>query len=225
MRFFLVLFLAIGVQSFGQYKSFTIGAKRDTLNAIDQQDRRQGKWVVKVPGLRGEPGYDEEGVYRDGKKEGTWRVYTQQGDLFAVENYRWGNKNGKSQYFNIRGIVREESWKAVNPANPYDTIEVPDLADPGKVEMKVIKIEGTAVKHGTWRYYDPATGMLAKSETYFLDKIEDPNARLAAQGENIADSSADKTATAPKKVKPKEVVEFEKKLGKKGKKVIDGRTY
>lgn len=224
MRCIAVLLLFASFTASSQYKSYILGAKGDTLNRIDKNDKRQGKWVNKVESLRGEPGYEEEGIYKDGKKEGTWRAYTLQGDLFAIENYRWGNKNGKSQYFNIAGIVREESWKAVNPENPYDTIEVPDLADPYKVEMKVIKIEGTSVKHGNWKYYDPATGRIVKTETYFLDKL-DPNAKFFAEGKVSSDSTASNTVKAPVKTKPKEVVEFEKKLGKKGKKVIDGRTY
>ena len=224
MRVLSLLLLLVSLNCVAQYKSFKISPKGDTLNAIDNQDRRQGKWVVKVPGVRGEPGYDEEGVYRNGKKEGKWRVYTEMGDLYAIESYRWGNKDGKSEYYNIAGVIRQESWKAVNPDNPYDTIEVPDLRDPSKVEMRVVKIEGTAVKHGTWRYYDPATGMIAKTENYFLDKLEDPRLRMEA-GEMGSDSTSAKTAKAPVKTKPREVEAFEKKLGKKGKKVIDGRTY
>ncbi len=71
------------------------------------------------------------------------------GDLFAVERYRWGNKDGKNQYYSISGPIREESWKAVNPLNPYDTVDVIDPVDPSKVERRVVKIEGNAVKHGT----------------------------------------------------------------------------
>jgi hypothetical protein len=181
---------------------------------------KQGKWVVRKEGLRGEPGYEEEGIYIDGKKEGIWRLYTQMGDLFAVERYRWGNKDGLNQYFDIAGLIREESWKAVNPANPYDTVDVYDPVNPSKVFMKVVKIEGTSVKHGKWRYYDSQTGRIVKSESWFLDKIEDPNAFA-----NLSSQVADTTTKKPvAKVKPKEVAEFEKKLGKKGKKVIDART-
>ena len=122
-----------------------------------------------MPGLRGEPGYDEEGVYNDGKKEGVWRMYTLMGDLFAIEKYRWGHKDGVSQYFNIAGITREESWKAVNPANPYDTVDVPDVYDGGKVYRKVVKIEGSTVKHGSWKYYNE--GLFTKTEKYFLTSV------------------------------------------------------
>lgn len=197
----------------------------DTINCIDNNDLKQGKWSVKVAGVRGEPGYDEEGTYKDGKKEGVWRVYTSMGDLFAVERYRWGNKDGKSQYYSISGPVREESWKAVNPANPFDTVDVIDPVDPAKVERRVVKLEGSAVKHGTWKYFDNATGLITKSENYFLDKLEDPAKMRTVNGDIASsDSTGTKTKT-PSKAVPREVLEFEKKIGKKKVKVIDGSTH
>ena len=140
---------------------------------------KQGKWAIKIESLRGEPGYQENGVFKDDKKEGTWRTFSLMGDLLAVENYRWGNKDGKSQYYSLTGPVREESWKAVNPDNPYDTVDVYDPIDPYKVARQVVKIEGSSVKHGTWKFYDTQSGEVVKSENYFLDKIEDQNKRYA----------------------------------------------
>jgi antitoxin component YwqK of YwqJK toxin-antitoxin module len=217
--FFSFLFLSFAAKA--QWKSYRITSKNDTINCIDKNDLRQGRWAIKIEGLRGEPGRDEEGVYKDGKKEGIWRIYTTMGDLYAIENYRWGNKDGKSQYFNISGIVREESWKAVNPANPYDTVDVYDPVDPNKVYRQVVKIEGSSVKHGTWNYYD--NGLITKSENYFLDKRQDA---FSNAGSAVKDTSNNqKTAKEPVKAKPKEVLEFEKKVGKKKVKVIDGTTF
>lgn len=225
MKLVFFLFIFISFSGVAQYKSYKLTATRDTINIVDQSGVKQGRWVSKMPGLRGEPGYDEEGMYKDGKKEGTWRMYTGMGDLFAVERYRWGNKDGINQYFNIAGLLRQESWKAVNPDNPYDTIDVPDIIDPYKVTRRVIKIEGTAVKHGPWKYFDNATGALIKTDTYFLDKLQDPNAQLVV-GEIPATADLTKTAKAPAKAKPQAVLDFEKKnAGKKKVKVIDGRTY
>lgn len=217
--FFLMLIISFAGKA--QYKSYRLSNNGDTINVIDKNDLKQGKWAVKTEGLRGEPGYEEEGIYKDGKKEGTWRIYTTMGDLFAIERYRWGNKDGKNQYYSIQGIVREESWKAVNPLNPYDTIDVIDPVDPSKVERRVVKIEGSSVKHGTWKYFDNSNGTISKTENYFLDKLEEPSKMLAADGNAYA---SDSTKT-PKKVVPKEVLDFEKKIGKKKIKVIDGRTY
>lgn len=220
--FFSLIFISFSASS--QCKSYRLTNNGDTINCINENDLKQGKWSVKVEGVRGEPGYEEEGFYKDGKKEGVWRVYTSMGDLFAVERYRWGNKDGKNQYYSISGPVREESWKAVNPANPYDTVDVVDPVDPYKVERRVVKIEGTAVKHGIWKYFDNSSGAIIKTENYFLDKLEDPTKMKTVANGDVS-SSDSTTAKAPAKTKPKEVLDFEKKVGKKKVKVIDGTTY
>ena len=222
MKSLLILFLFASIAVKAQWKSYRITSNNDTINCIDKNDLRQGKWSVKIEGLRGEPGRDEEGIYKDGKKEGVWRVYTSMGDLYAVENYRWGNKDGKCQYFNISGIVREESWKAVNPANPFDTVDVYDPVDPTKMYRQVVKIEGSSVKHGTWNYYND--GLISKSENYFLDKLQSPLGGATASDKDNPNPEK-KTEKAPVKTKPKEVMDFEKKVGKKKVKVIDGTTF
>lgn len=225
MKWLFIFLLFISCSAFSQWKSYRIANNGDTINCIDKNDLKQGRWSIKVEGVRGEPGYEEEGVYKDGKKEGVWRVYTTMGDLFAIERYRWGNKDGKSEYFSISGPVREESWKAVNPENPFDTVDVVDPVDPSKVERRVVKIEGSSVKHGTWKYFDNATGAVVKTENYFLDKLQEPaKKQIAAIGEVSTDSAASNEKVSTK-VKPKEVLEFEKKVGKKKVKVIDGSTY
>jgi hypothetical protein len=225
MKIWFLPLLFISFNVYSQCKTYRVTSNGDTINCIDKNDLKQGRWSVKVDGVRGEPGYEEEGVYKDGKKEGVWRVYTSMGDLFAVERYRWGNKDGKSQYYSISGPVREESWKAVNPANPFDTIDVVDPVDPTKVERRVVKIEGSAVKHGTWKYFDNATGAVVKTENYFLDKLEDPMKASTFSGNTSSPDSTSTATKAPAKVKPREVLEFEKKVGKKKVKVIDGSTY
>ena len=225
MKWLILSVFFISFSASAQWKSYRLINNGDTINCIDKNDVKQGRWSVKVDGVRGEPGYQEEGVYKDGKKEGTWKVYTTMGDLFAVERYRWGNKDGKNEYYSISGPVREESWKAVNPANPYDTIDVIDPVDPSKVERRVIKIEGSSVKHGTWKYYDNSTGMIVKTENYFLDKLQQPSNLQAASNENSAADSTNSKSVKSSKVVPKEVLEFEKKIGKKKIKVIDGSTH
>lgn len=226
MKWLFLPILFISFAGIAQWKSYRLTNNGDTINCIDKNDLRQGRWSIKTEAAHGEPGYDEEGVYKDGKKEGIWRIYTTMGDLFAVESYRWGNKDGKSQYYSISGIVREESWKAVNPANPYDTVDVIDPVDPTKVERKVVRIEGSSVKHGTWKYFDNSSGMIVKTENYFLDKLQDATKlETASNGNDYSSDSTSSNAKASSKVKPKEVLDFEKKVGKKKVKVIDGTTY
>jgi len=221
MRWTFFLFSLIILQihpgkGYAQWKDFTVGPKGDTLNCMDKQDKRQGRWVNHYDEVRGEPGYEEEGLYKNGRKEGTWRLYSLQGDLIGVEFYKWGNKDGVCQYFGINGtLLREESWMALNPDKAYDTLTIEDIDHLDKYKTVIVKNEGAAIKDGTWKFYDPATGMVSRTETYTLGKRE------------IAKGSATTAATDPSKTatKPKEVLEFEKKTGKKKVKVQNGSTF
>lgn len=209
-----------------------IGVKGDTLNCIDYNGKKQGRWVVQMPELRGEPGYEEQGIYLNDKKEGTWQQFSLMGDLIAIENYRWGNKNGKCFYYTRVGQpLREESWKAVNPDNPYDTVDVYDLHDPTKVSERVlVKLDGFTLRHGTWKFYNPDFGTIEKTEQYKHDKlvvagqVEDELAPIDISSKSLAKEKLDTTGkkTVPK---PKVVLDYEKKnTGKKSIKVRDGKT-
>ncbi len=218
MRLITLFFLFISIQCFSQGKSFVIGAKGDTLNIVDLNGLKQGKWVIHVNALRGEPGYEEEGVFKNGKKEGIWRKYTLTGDVIAMQNYRWGNQDGLSQYFNGLGeLQREENWKALNPDKLYDTVVIEEIDNPDHYKKVVIKNEGAGIRHGHWTYYDPVTGFIVKEEDYMLGALE---------GKKSKDPVASAAAPEEKKVaKPKEVLDFEKKnAGKKKIKVRDGST-
>ena len=231
MRFVFAFVMLISVGVFGQYKSYKIGPKGDTLNRIDLKGKKQGPWVLHVDDNRGEPGYEEEGYFVDDRREGQWRKFSLEGDMIAVENYRWGNRDGKCQYFtNMGDLVREESWKAVNPDDPYDTIPVYDVNDPTKVVgSQVVKLEGYSLKHGTWRYYDPGSGTIEKTEKWFLDKpaTGDPKSDDDLKPLDVTDNSKPASDTVAKKAvtKPQAVLEYEKKnAGKKKIKVRNGQT-
>lgn len=235
MRFILVFGLLISLNGFSQWKDYMIGVKGDTLNRVDLKGRKQGPWVLHFDEMRGERGYEEEGYYVDNIKEGTWRRYSLMGDKIAEENYRWGNKDGKCTYYtNTGGLLREESWKAVNPDNPYDTVDVYSMKDPTKVDRRVVvKLDGYTLKHGTWTYYDPMEGTIVKTEKYWLDKLNgNPNASTGggtdddlqpidlSTGKSKTDSTGKKTIA-----KPQAILDYEKKnAGKKKIKVRDGQT-
>jgi len=197
-----------------QYKTYTLSVNGDTLNAIDKNGMKQGKWVVHVEELRREHGYEEEGIFVNDKKEGVWRKYTLQSDLIAVENYKYGGKDGVSQYFTPLGeMVREENWRAYNPDAPYDTIPVYGTGSNEILSYKIVKAEQYSVKNGDWTYYDPSTGHIIKLEKY-------------DRGHLLEQPKSEVVTDAPmKKIKPKEVQEYEKKnSGKKKVKVRDGQT-
>ncbi len=217
LKLMIILFMlqAFAVNAFSQYKEYKISVKNDTINAIDQHNLKQGKWVISVPELRGEPGYEEEGTFVNGKKEGLWRRYNLTSDLLAIENYRYGGKDGPQQYFTKLGdLVREEKWRAYNPDAPYDTIPVYGTGSNEIISYKIVKAEQYSVRDGEWKFYDPATGRIMKTETYDRGHLQTPATTTA-----LADEK-------PKaKVKPKEVLEFEKKnSGRKKVKLREGQT-
>jgi hypothetical protein len=220
MRWILIFFVLFSIKGYSQLKDYTIGIKGDTLNAVDMKGMKQGKWVMRYDEIRGEPGFEEEGIFENGRKEGLWRQYSLMGDLIAIENFKWGYKDGMSQYFNGLGeLIREESWRALNPDKQFDTLDVEEVDNPDHFRSVIVKNEGAGIKHGTWKYYDPTSGFISKTETYILGKLEVDKkskanpATAKAEGDNKG------------KAKPKEVLDFEKKnSGKKKIKVKDGST-
>jgi hypothetical protein len=226
MKLIMILLVMMPLAGISQWKSYIIGVKGDTLNRVDLKGKKQGPWVSHFDELRGEPGFEEEGYYKNDKKEGPWRKYSLMGDLIAVENYRWGNKDGKNVYFNNTGqLLREESWKAVNPDNPYDTVEVYDLNDPTKIiDHRVVKLEGYSLKHGTWTYYDPFSGKIDKTEKWYLDKPATGNSDDDLAPIDVADNTKAKSDSAKKYPKPQAILDYEKKNKKKKIKVRDGQT-
>jgi antitoxin component YwqK of YwqJK toxin-antitoxin module len=229
MRYLFIALLFLSVNAGAQLKNYVLGSKGDTLNRVDAKNLKQGPWVLHVDEVRGERGYEEEGYFIDDKREGIWKRFSLEGDLMAIETYRFGMKDGKSMYFTNAGEpLREESWRAIDPKNPYDTVDVRDVNDPSKVLKKVIvKVEPISYKNGTWSFYDPMSGTVVKTEDWVMNQ---PKVKAAAADDDMAPIDvADGTATTvkkdEKKAKPKEVLEYEKKnSGKKKIKVRDGNT-
>lgn len=234
MRYLLIVALFLSLMGQAQWKSYNFTPRRDTINRIDLKGLKQGPWVTRVESVRGEDGYEEEGIFIDDRKEGTWRKFTLEGDLIAIEGYYYGMKNGKNRYFLHTGEpLREESWRAIDPKNPYDTIDVVDVNDPSIVlEKKIIKVEPNAYKHGTWTYYNTITGGIEATEVYVMNKLKEEQDPPTTTNDELAPIDPVKGGTAKKtdeekttSKKPKEVLEYEKKnSGKKKIKVRDGKT-
>jgi len=214
MRLILILLLLFSISGFAQWKEYKLSPKGDTLNRVDMLGRKQGPWVHRYEALRGEPGYEEEGWYENDRKEGEWRLYSLSGDLVGVENYKWGLKDGICRYYTIHGELRlEQSWKALNPDKQYDTLIIEDVDKLDSYKTVVVKNEGAAIRHGVWKYYDPRTGALVRTELYTMGKLEQEDKQMVRNEEKKPVE------------KPKEVLEFEKKnAGKKRVKYRDGST-
>jgi antitoxin component YwqK of YwqJK toxin-antitoxin module len=211
ISFLLFAFVTVNAQ----YKEYKIGPKGDTINAIGKDGLKTGKWVESVGELRGNPGYEQEGMYKKGQKDGYWRKYTLQGDLLAVENYILGGMDGIQQYYNYLGdLEREESWKGYNPDAPYDTIAIYGTGSGEIVDYKIVKAEPYSVKDGEWKYYEPGSGRLIRTEQWQRNNLINPVAKQS----NAA-------YVKPKKVeKTAEMEEWERKNKGKKNAVRDGRT-
>ncbi|HEY4206755.1 MAG TPA: hypothetical protein VGM31_08085, partial [Puia sp.] len=121
------------------------------------------------------------------------------------------------QYFGMNGsLLREESWRALNPDKQYDTITVEDVDHLDKYKTVIVKNEGAAIRDGSWKTYDPTTGMIVRTDVYTLGKLE----KAKATQQPAAAGAAAQTVT-----KPKEVLDFEKKAGKKKVRVQNGSAY
>jgi hypothetical protein len=233
MKILIFAALLLSLESSAQWKSFIISVRGDTLNRVDQKDKKQGPWVIHEDALRGEPGFDEQGYFTDDKKDGLWTRFSLMGDKIAEENYRWGVLDGKSRYYTrTGGLLREETWRAVDPNKTMDTVDVLDIKDPSKViDRVIVKLEGQTMRHGVWTYYDPEWGTIAKTENYFMDKLRTGEG-VPGEDDDIkpidtSDAGKTKTAAGAKKepAKPQAIMDYEKKnSGKKKIKVKDGST-
>jgi len=240
MRLLLGMFLFGAVQANAQWKSFQISPSGDTLNRVDLRGKKQGPWVVQMPELRGERGYEEQGYFQNDKKEGEWSRFSLEGIKIAEEQYRWGLLNGRQKYYSpFGGLLRMESWRAIDPANAFDTVPVYDLNDVNKVVgMMVVKNEGASMKHGPWIFYDPRTGKVEEKIEYVMNKLKEDG--VVSEGESAVGTTLkpiDPRTAKPnytptvdsignKKVaKPAVIQDYEKKnSGKKSIRVRDGAT-
>ena len=217
LLFTIIQFLFL-MNSLAQYKTFKISAEGDTLNAVDKNDMKQGKWVMHVEPVRGEPGYEEEGLFVKNNKEGMWRKYSLTGDIIAVEFYKLGGKNGVQQYYTYLGdLIREESWRGYDPEAPYDTVAVYGEGNNEIIDYKITKAEQYSVRHGEWKYYEAGNGRLVKVEKYLLGHLETPG----DNGKTVVAPAAKKKEVE----KTPEMIEWEKKNKGKKKVVRDGKTY
>ncbi|MEO7393312.1 MAG: hypothetical protein ABIU11_00140 [Chitinophagaceae bacterium] len=232
MRLIVILFLVISMSGTAQWKNYILNSKGDTLNRVDIKGKKQGPWSIHIDNLRGERGFEEEGYYENDLKEGVWKKYSLEGVKIAEENFRWGKLNGKSQYFTFNGgLMREESWRAMDPARAFDTVAVYDVKDPSKVISRVVvKNEGFAVKHGKWLYFDPREGRIEETQNYWMNKLQTGEGEMINDDDikplAISDGKSKSDTVGKKKLsKPQAIVDYEKKnSGKKKIKSRDGAT-
>lgn len=217
--FLFILFVCTNI-AYTQCKTYELTSNEDTINCVDKNDKKQGRWKIHVQGLRGNPTTEDEGVFKDDLKEGLWRRYDAWGMMIALEQYKFGRKHLKQQYLENGKLEHVEYWISLDPEKKFDTVDVYDLYDPNKIEKKVVPVTPYALEHGTWTYFDPETGAVVKKEEYVLGQLKQPKAPSLAK----TDIPLSDTSTKPK-VKPTKAMEsFDKKNKGKKNAIRDGRT-
>ncbi len=153
-----------------EWKSYEISKKGDTINKIDQDNLRQGKWYEVQASAYGNEGFYAVGYYADNKKYGTWRSYTTTGIIMVEENYKNGYRHGKIKYYDNGYLVCSGQYLALNTKQPFDTIMV-DNPDTDIAEPRVISTALGSVKHGFWVFYKIPSFEIDKVREYQLDEM------------------------------------------------------
>lgn len=150
--------------------SFEVLDDGDTINKVDDQNRKLGQWMISVPELRGEEGYVEYGTYKDDKKINTWHRFTTTGRPILVENYKKGKLDGEVKYYDEGKLFCVGNYLALKDGSTYDTIMVEDPVTNLETPI-VVRCDVGSVRHGLWTYYDIETGSISKIVEYHVDQI------------------------------------------------------
>ena len=213
VRLFFIALLALPSISNAQYWiEYKLTPRGDTINRIDKNKKKQGPWWFRYEEVRGEPGFEEEGYFYNDKKQGPWKKFSLMGDLIAQEYFIAGYRDGKQMYYNRMGdLLREESWKSVDPSNPYDTIMVPDIDHPERMIRKIIKHESAEIKHGVWNYYDATMGTIVRTERFVYGQ---PEQMKTPQKPTVVPKPATNNGTPPSNTPNKPAKQTQQKKGK-----------
>lgn len=124
----------------------------DTINLVDENKRRQGKWIVKA-NPRMHKGYKpgsvvEEGVYKSSRKEGVWKKYYPSGKLRSEITYKSSRPYGPYVLYYENGNIEEQS----NWARTKNTGSFKRYHENGKLAQDFNFTEG-GKRTGTQTYY------------------------------------------------------------------------
>lgn len=105
---YLFLFLPVGLIA----GPSVIGGEQENINKVDDQGRKQGKWIVfgKDRPSKGYPsdGKIEEGKYNNDRKTGTWLMYYPNGNVRTKGKFKFGRPKGDFTKFYKDGTVKQE---------------------------------------------------------------------------------------------------------------------
>src|ERR1035437_6162787 len=86
--------------------------KGDTVNRINLQGKKEGKWILLSTDSLGKEIKVSEGFYVNGKKEGKWIDYFNNGLKKSNVDYKDGKPNGEATMFYENGNIKETGvWR------------------------------------------------------------------------------------------------------------------
>lgn len=145
-------------------------ARAAALNQTDKRGHKQGMWYVQQPERMGEDAYIEFGNYNANRKTGLWYHINNVNEITAIEQYRNNVLDGEVKYFENGRLITTGHYRGLNPDQAFDTIFVEHPVT-GAEKLTIIPTDRGTLRHGLWRYYDPATGRLVREEEYQVDEL------------------------------------------------------
>lgn len=150
--------------------SYEVLENGDTINKLDQNKHKQGKWLIFNEGKYGEPSLYEYGSYANNIRVGKWNVYDNDGRVVSEENFKSGIKDGEARYFDNGKLYCIGNYLALRSKYEYDTVMVED-PNTNLLRPVVIKADVGSVRHGLWTYYEPFTSKIEKVIEYQVDEV------------------------------------------------------
>lgn len=115
MKFLLLIFF-VGCGFLSSHaQSFDI-LNGDTINRIDENNKRQGKWIIKADQAK-HSAYEnnaivEEGRFENSRKEGLWKTYYPNGKLKSEITYKGSRPFGPYTLYYENGEIEEKgNWE------------------------------------------------------------------------------------------------------------------
>ncbi len=139
-------------------------------NLRDAQGRPDGFWYQHHEARMSDPSYTDFGTYRHGRKTGLWYTLDPDGNIAAIETFRYNTLHGECKYFENGKLWVTGTYRGLNPEQPYDTLIVIDPVTGAEKDV-VVATERGSLRHGYWRYYDTNTGRLLRQEDYQIDEL------------------------------------------------------
>jgi len=113
----MITIIVFSIFAAGVAQSYELLQNGDTINKIDTEGKKQGKWIIfgrHKPGTCYQPEQKvEEGMYIDNKKNGLWIEYYCNGNLKGKIQYVNGRPDGYCIIYHENGKIMEEGqWSS-----------------------------------------------------------------------------------------------------------------